>query len=120
MNLQNFARDELARAGLFDADSDYDGMLGTSVMELINVFARQGHSGFSAGMVASIFAKLVAYEPLTPLTFDADEWEDRSEMSGAMLWQNNRQSTIFSELPGVSWYNLDEEGQPRHSWDERP
>lgn len=120
MSLQDYAHDELTRAELFDADSDYNGMIGTSVMELINVFARQGHSGFSADMVASIFAKLAAYEPLTPLTFDADEWIDRSEMSGTPMWQNTRQSTIFSEVPGVSWYNLDEEGQPRHSWDERP
>lgn len=47
-NLTDYAKDELTRAGLFDKDSDYDGMLGTAALEIIEVFAKQGHSGMSA------------------------------------------------------------------------
>ena len=35
----------------FDQDSDYEGMLGTAVYEIIKVFAQQGHSGASAEIV---------------------------------------------------------------------
>lgn len=45
------AKRELQLAGLFDQDSDYEGMLGTAVYEIIKVFAQQGHSGASAEIV---------------------------------------------------------------------
>ena len=41
-DLTDHARNELKLAGLFDKDSDYDGMLGDSVMELVKVFSKQG------------------------------------------------------------------------------
>ena len=47
--LVTYARDELQRAGLFDEDSDYGGMLGEGALELVKLFSTQGHSGMSAG-----------------------------------------------------------------------
>lgn len=63
-NLLNHANAELKRVGLFDKDSDYDGMLGESVSELIAVFAEQGHSGMSAQMTRELFYKLSNFEEL--------------------------------------------------------
>lgn len=58
------ANKELTRVGLFDEDADYGGMLGEGVMELITVFANQGHSGMSAEMTRQLFHKLSNFEDL--------------------------------------------------------
>lgn len=63
-NLVKHAEKELKKAGLFDKDSDYDGMLGEGVLELITTFANQGHSGFSAQMTRELFYKLSNFEEL--------------------------------------------------------
>lgn len=92
-NLETFARDELQRAGLFDKDSDYGGMMGEAVMKMIKLFAEEGHSGFSANMAVNIFSKLAKFEPLTPLTGEDDEWVDH----GSGYFQNKRCSHVFKE-----------------------
>ena len=44
------------------------------LLEVVTVFARQGHSGFSAGYSISLLTKLLRYEPITPLTGEYSEW----------------------------------------------
>lgn len=97
MNLVEFAKSELERAGLFDKGSDYGGMLGDAVLKMIEQFAEEGHSGFSANMAIRAFEKLARFEPLTPLTGEDDEW---SEVDGG-LWQNRRCSRVFKDADGV-------------------
>lgn len=63
-NLVKHANEQLTKAGLFDKDSDYDGWLGAAVLELVTVFAAQGHSGMSAQMTREIFYKLSDYQEL--------------------------------------------------------
>jgi len=107
MDLVTYAKKELGLAGLFDKDADYGGMIGESVLELINIFSHQGHSGGSAEAVTDLFTKLMKYEPLTPLTYEPDEWWDMSERSGAPLWQNNRNFKIFSTDGGKTHYSVE-------------
>ena len=95
-NLTQHAIDELKLAGLFDKDSDYDGMIGEAVLELIEVFAKQGHSGHSAPMVASIFQKLANYQTLTPLTGEDSEWNNVSGLTDN-TFQNNRNGAVFKD-----------------------
>lgn len=64
-----------------------------AVLELIETFAKQGHSGSSAPYVADVFHKLARYEPLTPLTGKDDEWME----VGPGVFQNKRCSHIFKE-----------------------
>jgi len=97
MALVEFARDELARAGLFDKDSDYGGMMGEAVMKMIEQFADEGHSGFSAGMAISAFERLAKFEPLSPLTGDDDEWVEVGTQNGKPLYQNKRCGHVFRE-----------------------
>lgn len=96
-NLVKHAEFELKKAGLFDKDSDYGGMLGDGVMELIKVFAKQGHSGMSASMTTSLVEKLMRYEPLSPLTGEDDEWNEVGD--GTM--QNRRDSRVFKYADGT-------------------
>lgn len=105
-----WARDELQRAGLFDKDSDYEGMLGTEVMRMVETFSEAGHSGFSAALAASILARLSAWKPLTPITDSPDEWMHIDEdMAGEPnLWQSRRQPSLFSYDGGKTYYDLDE------------
>jgi hypothetical protein len=97
MSLVNHAETELKAAGLFDKDSDYDGMLGDTVLELIKVFAKQGHSGYSASLCTELFYKLSKYQPLLPLTGEDSEWFDISDMSGEPMFQNIRNSAVFKD-----------------------
>ena len=109
--LADHAKKELQLAGLFNKDSDYDGMIGKAVMELCKCFAGQGHSGFSANWVLDLFRRLGKYEPLTPITDSPDQWQDVSEMGGGSkkkMWQCRRDPKLFSEDGGKSYYDVND------------
>ena len=110
MSLVKHAEYELRRAGLFDKDSDYGGMLGESTMKLIKVFSEEGHSGFSAHMQIEIFKRLANFKTLTPLTNNPEEWYDVKEYGdpNKPMWQNKRQSSCFSEDGGNTYYDVDD------------
>lgn len=108
--LEDHAKYELTKAGLFDKDSDYGGMIGEAVLELAQTFAKQGHSGMSAAWVRELFNKLANYETLTPITSDLNEWTDVTEYNsnGKQLFQNKRNPAVFSNDGGKTWYNVNE------------
>ena len=93
MTLIEHAKKEIELIGMFDKDSDYNGMIGESVMELIKVFSEQGHSGHSAAIVSNIFNKLSRFKPLLPLTGKDEEWCEVTEGT----YQNIRNSAVFKE-----------------------
>ncbi len=62
--LVEHANSELNRVGLLDKDSDYDGELGYSTLNLIKLLASQGHSGNSLEMTIQLFTKLARFESL--------------------------------------------------------
>jgi hypothetical protein len=102
-NLIEHAKYELKKAGLFDKDSDYEGMIGEAVMELIEKFSEQGHSGMSASIVANIFAELVMYKPLGGINGTPDEWSEVAEN----LLQNKRLGSVFKDSMNGKPYFLD-------------
>lgn len=91
MTTTEVAIKELERAGLFSKDSDYEGLIGEAVKELLLVFQKQGHSGWSANLTSNIFRRLVNGDILSPLTSDESEWMPITET----LKQSNRCSTVF-------------------------
>ena len=103
MSLAKHAEKELRLAGLFDKNSDYNGMLGDAVMELIKVFSKQGHSGMSASMVSNLFDKLSRYKQLTSLTFKDDEWNE----VGTGVFQNKRRGSVFKDGKDSRPYFID-------------
>ncbi len=109
MSLVEHATRELVLAGLMDQDSDYNGMIGQAALEIIEIFAQQGHSGFSASMTTDVVTRLMKYEPLTPLTSNPEEWIDRTDISGTPMWQSKRNPAVFSTDGGQTWYHLSDE-----------
>lgn len=115
------AKHELDFVGLLDEDADYNGMIAKSVLEMIELFAGQGHSGHSAMLTLDIFTRLASYRPLTRVTIDPNEWEDVSSVmftkeeleKGSKLWQNRRSPSVFSKDGGITWrdYETNTEGR---------
>lgn len=100
--LKDYARNELELAGHFDEDAFYGGMVGEAVMELMEVFEKQGHSGMSAPLVSKVFKRVANQRPLTPLKCTEDEW---NEAMSDGVFQNIRCSAVFKEgKSGTPYY----------------
>lgn len=105
--LMQHAESELRAAGLLDHDSDYYGAIGRAVLDLVEVFSSQGHSGASADMTIEILQALLRFRPLTPLTDNPDEWMEVTDG----LWQSYRRSDAFSEDGGKTYYLVDNKNE---------
>lgn len=121
MSLYQHAVTELKAMGMLDSDDEMNTAMSANILELISVFAEQGHSGFSASYCIDKFTKLANYKPLSPLTGADDEWIDVSEYGdGRILYQNKRCSSVFKDENGawdidgkVLWeWARDEFGEP--------
>ena len=108
-NLVDHAKIELELAGLFDKDSDYGGALGKSILKVVVVFSKAGHSGFSASMSVSILEKLLRFQNLTPL-----RKEDFVEVSGGWstkknpVFQCKRCSEMFLSKDKKGYYSVND------------
>ena len=89
-----------------DSDEDFDmnAEICMCIMEILEVFAKQGHSGSSASYAISILEKVLRFEPVTPLTGNDDEWNEIGDQNGT-LYQNNRCSHVFKDDNGA--YDID-------------
>jgi hypothetical protein len=102
-NLVSHAKRELELAGLFGKNDFYDGYTGKAVLELVEVFAKQGHSGMSAPLTIKLFKELADFKPINPITGNDDEWEE----VGDNTYQNNRLSSVFKKGKEGRPYFLD-------------
>lgn len=59
MNRHEFFKKRLKELGMYDKDSDYDGLIGKWIEELSTTFANQGHSGQSAVITTQLFNKIM-------------------------------------------------------------
>jgi len=117
-NTVDWAKRELELAGFFDKDSDYGGMLGHSILDVVKKFCEQGNSGSSAAISLSVLDKLLRHEPLTSLgnPTETGEYEDCTEMGGGNpLWQSTRDPSVFSYDNGKSWEKLANADIPFHA-----
>ena len=116
MNLTDHAKMELKAIG-YDIPEDEDRFIKVlsdsedindlavaNILELLEVFAGQGHSGFSASYVLGAFSKLANFEALTPLTGEDWEWADISDYSDDPVCQNKRDSRVFKRKDGTSYF----------------
>jgi hypothetical protein len=95
--LRNYAETELAFIGYDHKCDGIDLSMKNCVLELIDVFSKQGHSGFSANECVTLFNKLARFEPLKPIMCTDDEWCEVFEISDETLFQNKRHSAIFKQ-----------------------
>lgn len=101
-NLTLHAERELKVAGLLGSNDEYDQAVADATLEIVKVFAKQGHSGFSASVTTSLVEKLMRFEPLGPLTGEDDEWtilDYDEDMKG----QNKRCSHVFLRADGTAY-----------------
>lgn len=74
------------------------------ILALVDKFGESGQSGASAPYVAKIVSsvvhKLCMFKPLSPLTFDMEEWQEISEF----VYQNKRNSAVFMEKEMKPYY----------------
>lgn len=80
-----------------------DPELADNLIATITAFAAFGHSGGSAAVAIDHLQRLLRHEPLTPITSDPAEWEDRSVTCGYPVWQNIRDSRALSPDGGKTW-----------------
>jgi len=124
-NLYQHALRELKLAGLFDSDADYGGMMGKAVMDMVEAFCKQGHSGGSASIVLQIMPKLLKFENLTPITSSPDDWMNVCEYYGTDkgfkedMWQCKRNPALFSTDGGKTYYHLDENPRVIHNSEQK-
>lgn len=98
-NLVEFAKRELA--SLSGEDGPYGGMIAEAVLELVEKFSGQGHSGMSASMTINLFKRVAAFEPIGPLTGADDEWGEPTDFDG--LRQNLRCFHVFRRPDGTAF-----------------
>lgn len=103
-NLIRHAESEMRRAGLYDKDADYGGLIPEAVMALIEAHSKQGHSGGSHWVTLDVFNRVINFKTLSAITSDPSEWMEISKD----IWQSNREPATFSVDAGKTWYNLDD------------
>lgn len=107
-DLMNFAKSEMKLAGISKTTQK-------QVMEMMEAFAEEGHSGASAHYtlaamrprtnVERIFKKLASFTPLTPLTGKPSEWMLVTDQP-KKLYQSKRCASLFKE--GGRAYDIDD------------
>lgn len=71
-------------------------MMNRDVMELLTVFAEQGHSGFSAPIAIRLFSKLANHKLITEVEDNPDDWDDNG--------QHKYITSIFKRDDGTCYY----------------
>ena len=106
MSLHDHAVHELNLIGMTeDSPDEMNRAMRKHILHMMQEFAEEGHSGFSASYAIGLLEKLLRYKPLTPLTGEDDEWIDIAFQSGGILWQNKRASHVFKDNEGA--YDID-------------
>ena len=88
--------------------NDHEGIrmqeaINKDILDLVEMFANQGHSGFTASYTINILTKLLNQSFITPLTGEDHEWHEVSEG----VYQNKRESAIFKDkdkFDGKAYY----------------
>jgi len=110
-NLHKHALAEFRAAGWTNADGKFEDEMQEDickhVLELLKVFADEGHSGSTAPYTVNMFKKLAMFEPLVPLTGEDWEWNE----CGNGVFQNKRCSRVFKQADRFNGQAYDIEGR---------
>lgn len=131
MDLIEYARNELDIMCPPDENGRKEPMqeaIEKNIMDIVRMFADQGHSGMTASYVLGILGRVMKYKPLTPLTGADDEWRDVSfgksqceqNIRYCSVFRDNHDNStaydvsakVFSNNGGRSWYTSIESRVP--------
>ena len=136
-NYKFHAMQEFKAAGWCDQDGKFgDEMqedICNHVLDLLDAFDGEGHSGSSSSYTVDLFSKLALFKPLVPLTGEDWEWNEISDeysvYNNTTVYQNNRCSDVFKQsdrfdgqpyfLDGKvfwEWYTDPETGEKHKSY----
>ena len=101
MSLIAHAKKEMER--MWPEPDDMQDMVKANVLELLEVFGNQGHSGHSAPYILDIFRQLADFKPLGQLTGEDDEWME----VGPNIYQNIRCYSVCKKGKNGTAYWLD-------------
>lgn len=104
-NLELFAENELNMILSKCEDDEAKEMqkaINKDIMQIVQVFAEQGHSGFSASYAINLIKRLLNYEPISPLTGAEDEW-NKLDYNNDTKYQNKRCSRVFKNAEGKAY-----------------
>jgi len=112
MSLVTYAERELDRIGMTaNSDDEMNKNMRNHILHIVDEFAKEGHSGFSASYALECIQKLLKFEPLSPLTGEDDEWNYVGDLGDDPVYQNRRCSRIFKgkdgrayDIDGIVWY----------------
>ena len=110
-----FALREFKLGGLNVEDpQEYEDHVAVHVLQLLELFSREGHSGFSASLAIHWFKNLASYKPITPLLnpMETGLYHDVSEFNmkpGKQTLHSTHVFSVFSEDGGKTWYDIDRE-----------
>lgn len=93
-------------------NEDYGLMCYDAAEQLLSVFQEQGHSGYSAMIVCTIFEHLVKGKPLTFIKDEEDQWRYAYtvEKFAEKRYQHKRMSSLFKHVKPdgtVSYHDID-------------
>ena len=97
-NLVEHAKKEFEYLG-WPGDDGMRKMMCDNLIELLQVFSDQGHSGLSASYCLRYFERLAHFDPIGPLTGEDWEWQEIADG----VYQNKRDSTVFMENGQAHW-----------------
>lgn len=105
-NFIQHAKRELDGMGMTeDSPCEMNQMMRKHILTMVQAFADEGHSGFSASYALSILTRLLDFKPLGPLTGEDSEWiHVYDEDDGSPVYQNKRCSSVFKGPKGT--YNI--------------
>ena len=106
-NFEKHARAEFRAIGWMDERGNFEdemqAMICANVVDLLNMFAKQGHSGTTGAYALRMFERLVEFKCIAPLTGEDWEWND----TGHNVYQNRRCSSVFKDKETGECYDID-------------
>ena len=92
-NLITYAKSEMERA--FKEPDGAQKVVNHDILQLLQTFSNQHHSGMIGAYVLGLFNRLVRFMPITPLTGEEDEWQSLGNLGDFATEQNVRYGSVF-------------------------
>ena|SRR5690554_3155914 len=87
------------------SDDEMQNMMRAHLVRMGQLFALEGHSGFSANYAIAALGRLLNFEPWGPLTGEEDEWK-WIDYGDEMKAQNKRCGHVFMRADGTAYDSL--------------